>query len=167
MIIRAPVLSKLWNNCITSTKQNKNLRRMIYVCDNKNKQYETKFSAKFIHKIRCILFLARLPVRDPSKSSVDAESGLGEDYWPVYTVPELYHKEMSPELRVGRALIGRALIEPCRQVAKSWEIVPTLLSVPICLYKCQCYVMLCYIMLCYVMLCYVMLCYVMLCYVML
>ncbi|XP_072171170.1 cholinesterase-like [Diadema setosum] len=40
---------------------------------------------------------------DPSRPSEDAPRGDGEDFWPLYTIPELSHKEMSLELGVGRA----------------------------------------------------------------
>ncbi|XP_071477531.1 acetylcholinesterase-like [Diadema antillarum] len=40
---------------------------------------------------------------DPSRPSEDVPRGDGEDFWPLYTIPELSHKEMSLELGVGRA----------------------------------------------------------------
>ncbi|XP_071477525.1 acetylcholinesterase-like [Diadema antillarum] len=40
---------------------------------------------------------------DPSRPSEDAPHGDGEDFWPLYTIPELSHKELSLELGVGRA----------------------------------------------------------------
>eukprot|EP00057_Strongylocentrotus_purpuratus_P033860 XP_793043.2 PREDICTED: cholinesterase [Strongylocentrotus purpuratus] len=44
---------------------------------------------------------------DPSKSSVDGEAGVGEDSWPLYTIPELKHKELSLDLGEGRAVLAR------------------------------------------------------------
>ncbi|XP_071499943.1 acetylcholinesterase-like [Diadema antillarum] len=44
---------------------------------------------------------------DPSKPSEGAPEGSGRDLWPPYTIPELHHKEMAPELRVGRAARAR------------------------------------------------------------
>nr|XP_054750094.1 uncharacterized protein LOC129255792 [Lytechinus pictus] len=44
---------------------------------------------------------------DPSKSSVDGEAGVGVDSWPLYTIPELKHKELSLELGEGRAVLAR------------------------------------------------------------
>nr|XP_054751988.1 cholinesterase 1-like [Lytechinus pictus] len=44
---------------------------------------------------------------DPSKSSSDGEAGVGVDSWPLYTIPELKHKELSLELGEGRAVLAR------------------------------------------------------------
>ncbi|XP_795830.2 cholinesterase 1 [Strongylocentrotus purpuratus] len=44
---------------------------------------------------------------DPSKSSVGGEAGVGEDSWPLYTIPELKHKELSLDLGEGRAVLAR------------------------------------------------------------
>ncbi|XP_054751989.2 cholinesterase 1-like [Lytechinus pictus] len=44
---------------------------------------------------------------DPSKSSQDTDPGEGESYWPQFTVPELYHKVISLDLEVERALKAR------------------------------------------------------------
>ena len=38
---------------------------------------------------------------------MNAERGTGQDYWPLYTVPELEHKELSLELGTGRAVRAR------------------------------------------------------------
>ena len=38
---------------------------------------------------------------------MDAERGTGEDFWPLFTIPELEHKEMSLELGTGRAVRAR------------------------------------------------------------
>ncbi|XP_071500325.1 acetylcholinesterase-like [Diadema antillarum] len=44
---------------------------------------------------------------DPSRPSEDVPRGDGEDFWPLYTIPELSHKELSLELGVGRAARAR------------------------------------------------------------
>ncbi|XP_071492942.1 cholinesterase-like [Diadema antillarum] len=44
---------------------------------------------------------------DPSKPSVDAEPGVGEDLWPSYSIPELNYKELAPGFAVGRAVRAR------------------------------------------------------------
>ncbi|XP_072171165.1 acetylcholinesterase-like [Diadema setosum] len=44
---------------------------------------------------------------DPSRPSEDVPRGEGEDFWPLYTIPELSHKELSLELGVGRAARAR------------------------------------------------------------
>ncbi|XP_054751133.1 cholinesterase 1-like [Lytechinus pictus] len=44
---------------------------------------------------------------NPSKSSLDGEEGEGEDFWPLYTIPELNHKEISLQLGQGRAIRAR------------------------------------------------------------
>ncbi|XP_071477527.1 LOW QUALITY PROTEIN: cocaine esterase-like [Diadema antillarum] len=58
---------------------------------------------------------------DPSRPSEDVPRGDGEDFWPLYTIPELSHKELSLELGVGRAARARG----CR----FWNhYMPTLIS---------------------------------------
>ncbi|XP_071477532.1 acetylcholinesterase-like [Diadema antillarum] len=44
---------------------------------------------------------------DPSRPSEDVPQGDGEDFWPLYTIPELSHKELSLELGEGRAARAR------------------------------------------------------------
>ncbi|XP_071497270.1 cholinesterase-like [Diadema antillarum] len=44
---------------------------------------------------------------DPSRPSEDVPRGDGEDFWPLYTITELSHKEFSLELGVGRAARAR------------------------------------------------------------
>ncbi|XP_072171007.1 acetylcholinesterase-like [Diadema setosum] len=58
---------------------------------------------------------------DPSRPSEDVPRGDGEDFWPLYTIPELSHKELSLELGVARAARARG----CR----FWNhYMPTLIS---------------------------------------
>lgn len=45
-----------------------------------------------------------LCVRDPSKTSVTDQPGTGDMEWPSFSVPDLYYKELSMDMPVGRGI---------------------------------------------------------------